>query len=78
MLLRVLFLIGISVLDGISEALAEWSVTANGDIFYTDDVALFSPTSRSGLDGDPTQPVLDVTRTGLGPDMVFETGFLKF
>lgn len=76
MLLRVLFLIGLSFVAGISEAFAEWSVTANGNIFYTDDVALFSATRRSGIDGDPSQPVLDVTRTGLGSDMVFEPGFL--
>ena len=76
MLLRVLFLLGISSLAGISQALAEWSVTASGTIFYTDDVALFSATRRSGLDGDPSQPVLDVTRTGRGSDMVFEPGLL--
>ena len=76
MLLRVLILIGLCFVAGISEAFAEWSVTANGNIFYTDDVALFSATRRSGIDGDPSQPVLDVTRTGLGSDMVFEPGFL--
>jgi hypothetical protein len=76
MLLRALFLFGISSLALGSPALAEWSVTANGTIFYNDDVALFSATRRSGLDGDPSQPVLDVTRTGRGNDMVFEPGLL--
>ncbi|MDR4465544.1 MAG: hypothetical protein MRJ66_14860, partial [Nitrospira sp.] len=76
MLRRVWFLLAIFSLGGLSEALAEWSVTASGNVFYTDDVALFSATRRSGLDGDPSQPVLDVTRTGLGSDMVFEPGFL--
>lgn len=41
-------------------------------MYYTDDVALFSATRHSSLDGDPSQPVLDVSRTGFGKDMVFE------
>lgn len=49
-----------------------WSTTGGGTLFYTDDVALFSATRRSSLDGDPSQPVLDVSRTGIGKDMVFE------
>jgi hypothetical protein len=49
-----------------------WSVIGGGSLFYTDDVALFSATRRSSLDGDPSQPVLDVSRTGIGKDMVFE------
>ena len=51
---------------------AAWSATGGGSFFYTDDVALFSATRRSSLDGDPSQPVLDVSRTGVGKDMVFE------
>ena len=51
---------------------AEWSATAGGSLFYTDDTALFSATRHSSLDGDPSQPVLDVSRTGVGSDMVFE------
>lgn len=49
-----------------------WSATGGGSLYYTDDVALFSATRRSSLDGDPSQPVLDVSRTGVGKDMVFE------
>lgn len=56
----------------VSPASAEWSTTGGGSFFYTDDVALFSATRRSSLDGDPSQPVLDVSRTGIGKDMVFE------
>ena len=41
-------------------------------MFYTDDTALFSATRHSSLDGDPSQPVLDISRTGVGSDMVFE------
>lgn len=51
---------------------AEWSATAGGSLFYTDDTALFSATRHSSLDGDPSQPVLDTSLTGLGSDMVFE------
>lgn len=72
MLLRVLFLIGISTLAAISSALAEWSAQGEGILYYTDDAALFSATRRSNIDGDPTQPVLDVSRTGFGSDMLFE------
>ncbi len=59
-----------------SPILAAWSVTADGNLYYTDDVALFSATRRSNIDGDPSQPVLDVSRTGRGSDMVFEPGLL--
>jgi hypothetical protein len=76
MLLTVLFLIGISTLASVSSALAEWSAQGEGILYYTDDVALFSATRRSNIDGDPTQPVLDVSRTGFGSDMVFEPGAL--
>lgn len=72
MLLRVLFLIGISTLAAVSSALAEWSVLSEGILYYTNDVALFSAARRSTMDGDPSQPVLDVSRTGFGSDMVFE------
>jgi hypothetical protein len=53
-------------------AMADWSVNAAGNLFYTDDVALFSATRRLDLHGDPTQPVLDTSLTGQGSDMVFE------
>lgn len=76
MRLKVLALVGVSMWSTISPALAEWSVTASGQLFYTDDVALFSATRRSNLDADPTQPVLDTTPSGKGSDMVFEPGLL--
>lgn len=76
MLIKVLVLLGIYMVATISSAFAEWSITADGYLYYTDDVALFSATRRSNIDGDPSQPVLDVSRTGLGSDMVFEPGFL--
>ena len=55
-----------------SDAAADWSVNAVGNLHYTDDVALFSATRRLNLHGDPTQPVLDSVLTGKGSDMVFE------
>ncbi len=76
MVVRVCVVLAIFSLTGLSQALADWSVAASGNLFYTDDVALFSATRRSGLDSDPSQPVLDSTRTGLGSDMVFEPGLL--
>lgn len=76
MWLKVLFLIGMLIPAALSPAQAEWSITADGNLYYTDDVALFSATRRSNIDGDPSQPVLDVSRTGFGSDMVFEPGFL--
>ena len=74
MWLKVLLLIGMLILTALSPAQAEWSITADGNLYYTDDVALFSATRRSNIDGDPSQPVLDVSRTGFGSDMVFEPG----
>ena len=76
MLLKFLVLIGMSILAMIPPAQAEWSAIADGNLYYTDGVALFSATRRSNIDGDPTQPVLDVSRTGFGSDMVFEPGAL--
>jgi len=57
---------------GVQPSMAKWSATASGSLFYTDEVALFSATRRSGLDGDPSQPAEDFSRTGTGSDMVFE------
>lgn len=49
---------------------AQWSGELQGNIFYTDDVGLFSASRRLSLQNDPTQPVVD--RTGQGSDMVYE------
>lgn len=72
MSLRLLGLAVALVLAAASPAIAEWSVTTTGNLFYTDDVALFSATRRLNLHGDPTQPALDTSLTGQGSDMVFE------
>jgi len=76
-LLRPLRTLGALVMLGAtSPAMADWSVVTGGALFYTDDVALFSATRRSSIDGDPSQPVLDTSRTGIGSDMVFEADLL--
>ena len=76
MSLRLLGLAVAWVLAAASSAMAEWSVTAGGNLFYTDDVALFSATRRLNLHGDPTQPALDTSLTEKGSDMVFEPDLL--
>ena len=63
---------GLSLSSMPSSALAEWSATGGGSLFYTDNATLFSATRRSSLDGDPSQPVLDTSVFGHGKDMVFE------
>jgi len=49
---------------------AQWSIETESNIFYTDDVSLFSASRRLALMEDPTQPVVDVTNQG--SDMVVE------
>lgn len=49
-----------------------WSLEAEGALFYTDDVGLYSATRRLGRDGDPTQPAIDSKLTNQGSDVVFE------
>ncbi len=74
--LKPLGMLALVMMGATSPAMADWSVTTGGALFYTDDVALFSATRRSSIDGDPSQPVLDTSRTGIGSDMVFEPGLL--
>ena len=49
---------------------ADWTIVGGANLFYTNDVALFSASRRLSLRDDPTQPVVDVT--GQGNDMVAE------
>ena len=51
-------------------AIAEWKFGGETNVFYTDDVALFSASQRLSLQEDPTQPVIDTTDQG--DDVVFE------
>lgn len=64
--------LGAALLLVATTAWAEWTVNTQGNLFYTDDVALFSATRRLNLHGDPTQPVVDTLLTGKGSDLVFE------
>ncbi len=49
---------------------AEWEFGGESNVFYTDDVSIFSASQRLSHREDPTQPVIDVT--GVGEDVVFE------
>lgn len=53
-----------------ASAWAQWTLDAETNLFYTDDVSLFSASRRLALMEDPTQPVVDVTQQG--SDMVAE------
>lgn len=56
----------------VSPARAEWSGTVESTLYGTDDAALFSASRRLARDQDPTQPALDDSVFGVGPDMVYE------
>lgn len=51
-------------------AWAEWKIGGETNVFYTDDVSIFSASQRLSLQEDPTQPVIDITDQG--DDVVFE------
>lgn len=51
-------------------AYAEVKFQGETNIFYTDDVAIFSASRRLSLREDPTQPFLE--RTGVGDDVIYE------
>ena len=51
-------------------AWAEWKIGGEANVFYTDDVSIFSASQRLALQEDPTQPVIDITDQG--DDVVFE------
>lgn len=51
---------------------AQWNVTGESSLFYTDDAALFSATRRLSRNQDPTQPVLDRELAGQGDDTIYE------
>jgi hypothetical protein len=56
---------------GCGQAFAsDWTIVGGANLFYTNDVALFSASRRLSLRDDPTQPVVDVT--GQGNEMVAE------
>jgi hypothetical protein len=51
---------------------AEWGLDLRSNLFYTDDVALFSATRRLTRHQDPTQPALDSKLADQGDDVVYE------
>lgn len=68
--LFVSLLIGILFL--VSPTFAEWQVTGESNVYYTDDAALFSATRRLSRSQDPTQPVIDSLLANQGDDVVYE------
>ncbi|MDR4493954.1 MAG: hypothetical protein R3B74_05970 [Nitrospirales bacterium] len=55
-----------------SSSFAEWKVSGESNVYYTDDAALFSATRRLSRNQDPTQPVIDRKLANQGNDVVFE------
>lgn len=62
----------IAILFLASPSFAEWKVTGQSNIYYTDDAALFSATRRLSRSQDPTQPVINGNLAKQGDDVVFE------
>ncbi len=62
----------ICFLSQASPTFAEWNVSTENTLFYTNDAALFSATQRLSRNMDPTQPVIDSSLAKQGSDMVFE------
>lgn len=56
----------------LSPSRAEWKVSGESNVYYTDDAALFSATRRLARHQDPTQPVIDRKLANQGNDVVFE------
>ena len=52
--------------------MAEWGLDVRSNMFYTDDVALFSATRRLSRQQDPTQPALDSALADQGDGVVYE------
>ncbi len=60
----------ILILVWVGPAWAEWKFEGETNVFYTDDVSIFSASQRLSLKEDPTQPVIEVIDQGA--DVVFE------
>ena len=52
--------------------LAEWTLDVRSHVFYTDDIALFSPTQRLTRHQDPTQPAIDRDLANQDDGFVYE------
>ena len=55
-----------------SPCMAEWELDLRSQVYYTDDVALFSATRRLSRNQDPTQPALDSALADQGDSFVYE------
>lgn len=62
----------VSILMHAPPSFAEWEITGESNVYYTDDAALFSATRRLARHQDPTQPVIDRKLANQGNDVVFE------
>ena len=56
-----------------SPCMAEWGLDLRSNVFYTDDVALFSATQRLTRNQDPTQPAIDRDLANQGDGFVYDT-----
>ncbi|MFZ1744713.1 MAG: hypothetical protein WAU17_02240, partial [Nitrospirales bacterium] len=52
-----------------SPSFAEWKVSGESNVYYTDDAALFSATRRLSRSQDPTQPVINSNLAKQGGDV---------
>ena len=68
---RLLFFL-LCFLSQAAPSFAEWEVSTESTLFYTNDAALFSATRRLSRKMDPTQPVIDGRLAKQGSDRVFE------
>ncbi|MEO8324734.1 MAG: hypothetical protein ABI618_02720 [Nitrospirota bacterium] len=62
----------IAILILASPSFAEWKVSGESNVYYTDDAALFSATRRLSRSQDPTQPVINSNLAKQGGDVVYE------
>ncbi|HJR75571.1 MAG TPA: hypothetical protein VJ805_01320 [Nitrospiraceae bacterium] len=70
--LRCWAVLALAIMAAADPAFADTTIEGRGNLFYTDDVGIFSATRRLTRDGDPTQPALDTSLTDKGSDVVFE------
>jgi len=66
-------LLALAIVADATPCTAEWTVNAQGSLFYTDDVGLFSATRRLDLHGRSHHTLaIDSALTGKRSDMLFE------
>jgi len=66
-------LLALAIVTDATPCTAEWTVNAQGSLFYTDNVGLFSATRRLDLHGRSHHtPAIDSALTAKRSDMLFE------